>query len=298
MDKLIKILKNKWFLLGVSFISFIYVYVLAQAVSCTFTSYLEIDNFTTFFIFYIFINFIFGVIMFFTRKQIPTMITAIIIPLESFVLMIVGFGQWFLILPPVIVSAVIFLASGLAESCKTIMGTLLLVMFVAGGLAYSVMVSVFDITVSYAANQLIYEQDQDLNYSTRQTDYLITEDGKYRLVKYNEQRSNGTLTRYFVEEAYKDKSYPFIECRRVFGCREVLASIYERPINPRWIDNDTLFIDGVRIEMEELFAPKSNKDEEGEGTETTTAAKTTAPKTTAAETEPEESDTQTGEAAA
>lgn len=236
--------------------------------------------------------------MFFTRKQIPTMITAIIIPLESFALMIVGFGQWFLILPPVVVSAVIFLSSGLAESCKTVMGTLLLIMFVVGGLAYNVMVSVFDITVSYAANQVIYHQDQDLDYATRQTDYLVTEDGRYRLVKYLEQRSNGTLTRYFVEEAYKDKSYPFIECRRVFGCKEVLASIYDRTITPRWIDNDTLYIDGVRFEMEELFAPISDEeDENGETAATTTAARTTAPKTTAAETEIEETGTETEESA-
>ena len=294
MDKFLRFIKNKWFLLGVSFISFIYVYVLGNIVKYTFTSYLEISNFTTFLIFYIFINFIFGVIMFFTRKQIPTMLTAIIIPLEAFALMIVGFGQWFLIIPPVVVSAVIFLASGLAESCKTVMGTLLLIMFVVGGLAYSVMVSVFDITVSYAVNQLVYEQDQDLDYATRQTDYLATEDGRYRLVKYIEPRSNGNLTRYFVEEAYKDKSYPFMECRRVFGCKEVLANMYERNISIRWTDNDTLYIDGTRIEMEELFAPKSNKnDEEGETTETSTAARTTAPlETTAAEAAETEAETE------
>ncbi|MCM1298813.1 MAG: hypothetical protein NC203_10355 [Firmicutes bacterium] len=296
MDKLLKILKNKWFLLGVSFISFIYVVILGKIVANTFTSYLEISNFSTFLIFYIFINFIFGVIMFFTRKQIPTMITAIIIPLEAFALMIVGFGQWFLIIPPVVVSAIIFLASGLAESCKTVMGTLLLIMFVVGGLAYSVMVSVFDITVSYAANQLLYEQDQDLDYATRQTDYLVTEDGRYRLVKYIEPRNNGTLTRYFVEEAFKDKSYPFMECRRVFGCKEVLASMYERTVTSRWIDNDTLYIDGVRIEMEELFAPKDSGD--GEAEETTTAAETTATTTAAAtETQTEETEEQTEEAA-
>lgn len=295
MDKLLKILKNKWFLLGVSFISFIYVFILGKIVENTFTSYLEISNFTTFLIFYIFINFIFGVIMFFTRKQIPTMITAIIIPLEAFALMIVGFGQWFLIIPPVVVSAVIFLASGLAESCKTVMGTLLLIMFVVGGLAYSVMVSVFDITVSYAANQLVYEQDQDLDYATRQTDYLITEDGRYRLVKYVEPRNNGTLTRYFVEEAFKDNSYPFMECRRVFGCKEVLASIYERTITPRWIDNDTLYIDGIKIEMEELFAPKSSDEEDGETQTATAAAKTTAAETNAEETQTEETQTQSEE---
>lgn len=273
MDKLIKIFKNKWLRLGVSFISFIYVIILGKIVVNTFVSYLEISNFSSFLTFYIFINFLFGVVMFYTRKQIPTMITAIVIPLEAFALMIVGFGQWFLIIPPVVVSAIIFLASGLAESCKTVMGTLLLVMFVVGGLAYSVMVSVFNITVSYAANQLVYQQDQDLDYATRQTDYLMTEDGRYRLVKYTEQRNNGVLTRYFVEKAFQDKSYPFIECRRVFGCKEVLADMYQRTVNPRWIDNENLYIDGVKINMEELFAPKKD-DEETEGSETETEAPT------------------------
>ncbi len=294
MDKLIKIFKNKWLRLGVSFISFIYVIVLGKIVVNTFVSYLEISNFSSFLIFYIFINFLFGVVMFYTRKQIPTMITAIIIPLEAFALMIVGFGQWFLIIPPVVVCAIIFLASGLAESCKTVMGTLLLVMFVVGGLAYSVMVSVFNITVSYAANQLVYNQDQDLDYATRQTDYLMTEDGRYRLVVYTEQRNNGVLTRYFVEKAFQDKSYPFIECRRVFGCKEVLADMHQRTVNPRWIDNENLYIDGVKINMEELFAPKKD-DEETEGSETETEATTSNSKEesqteaeTEEETEPEE----------
>lgn len=280
MEKLLKFLKNKWFLLGISFLSFIYVVILGKIVLRTFDSYLEVENFSAMMVLYVFVNFIFGVLMFFTRKQIPTVICALIIPVETLVLMIVGFGQWHIIIPPLIVSAIIFLSCGVGESCKTVMGTLLLIMFVAGGLAYNVMSSYFGISVRYVATELFTDENQDIDFSTRSMNYLVTEDGRYRLVYYVEQKEEHTVTSYYVEEAFKDTEYPFAVFRRTFGCHSVLVTAYERDVNPRWLDNHRLRIDGETLDMEELFAPKSDEAEE-----TTTPEKTTKPsRTTAPET--------------
>lgn len=286
MEKLLKFLKNKWFLLGISFLSFIYVYFLGTIALRTFDSYLEIENFSAMMVLYVFVNFIFGVLMFFTRKQIPTVITALIIPIESLILMIVGFGQWYIIIPPVIVSTVIFLSCGVGESCKTVMGTLLLIMFVAGGLAYSVMSSYFGISVRFVATDIFTDQDQDIDFSARSMNYLVTEDGKYRLVYYAEQKDEHLVTSYYVEEAFKDKEYPFAVFRRTFGCRRVLVTAYERDVNPHWVGNDKLSIDGGIMTIEDIFAPKT--EEEGEttsGEETKKSSDTAAVTTNITETE-------------
>ncbi|MBD5117271.1 MAG: hypothetical protein HDT48_07200 [Ruminococcaceae bacterium] len=270
MDKFLKFIKNRWFLLGISFLSFIYVFFLGKVVLLTFTSYPEIENVTTLMIMYVFINFLFAVLMFFTRKQVPTVITAAIIPLEAFLLMIVGFGQWHVIIPPVAVSAFIFLACGVGESFKTVVGTLYLMMFIVGGLVYSVFLN-FGISVSYVLVDQIYEEDQELDYSQRSHDYLTTSDGKYRLVHYVDSSDSGTVTNYYVEEAFRDEEYPFVTYRRVFGCRKVLAIAYENANPaPRWVSDGILYIDGKTVDMEELFAPPAEEEEETE--ETTTKA--------------------------
>ncbi|MCM1060651.1 MAG: hypothetical protein NC452_10185 [Eubacterium sp.] len=270
MDKFLKFLKNRWFLLGVSFLSFIYVFFLGKVALLTFTCYPEIENMTTLMIMYVFINFLFAVLMFFTRKQPPTIITAALIPLESFLLMIVGFGQWHVIIPPVAVSAFIFLACGVGESFKTVVGTLYLMMFVVGGLVYSVFLG-FGISVNYVLVDQIYEEDQELDYSQRSREYLTSADGKYRIVTYVDQSDSVPVVNYYAEEAFKDEEYPFVTYRRVFGCRKVLATAYENADpSPRWVTDTVLYIDGKTVDMEELFAPPAEEEEEEE--ETTTKA--------------------------
>lgn len=276
MDKILKVLKNRWFLLGVSFLSFIYIIMMFNVIDNVFTCYLEVENFSAMMVLYVFLNFIFGAIMFFTRKQIPTIITALVIPFLTFVLMIVGFGQWHFIIPPLIVSAVIFLSCGVGESCKTVMGTLLLIMFVVGGLAYNIMCEYLDINLFYVTTEEFTSQGQDLDFSARSKDYLETSDGKYRLVHYVEQKGDNNVVSYYVEEAFKDKEYPFVICRKVFGCKRVLVSVYERDINPRWVNNTTLSIDGKTVNVVELLAQKKKPEDDEEAAETGTGTGTAA----------------------
>lgn len=298
MDKFLKFIKNKWFLLGISFLSLIYVFFLGKIAQLVFTSYLETENATTLTIMYVFVNFLFAVLMFFTRKQIPTIITAVLIPLEAFVIMIVGFGQWHIIIPPVVVSAVIFLACGVGESFKTVAGTLFLMMFVVGGLVYSVFLN-FGISLRYVLVDQIYEEDQELDYSARSLDYLISADGRYRLVNYTKERDGLIITEYYVEESYKDEEYPFVTFRRSFGCRKVLATAYKNAApNPRWVSDDILYIDGKTVEMEELFAhPEAAEEEETETTTKAPPARITITEASSAGSEaPLEADTETSTA--
>lgn len=273
MEKFLKFLKNRWFLLGISFLSIIYVLFVGNLVRVTFTCYLEINNFTSLMALYLLINFLFAVLMFFTRKQIPTIICAIIVPIEAFALLITAFGQWFIIIPPLAVGMFIFLICGVGESCKTVLGTLFLLMYMVGGLVYSVFLN-FGISLFYVITDL-QDNGIEVDMSQRSSDYLVSQDGTYRLVKYIENGDNGrSVTGYYVEPAFEDEEYPFVYCYRVYGCRHVLSTLYDRDISPRWLSDDILFIDGRQRSMEELFSEKE-KDPEDEDTEDTKKAENT-----------------------
>ena len=264
MEKFLKFLKNRWFLFGISFLSIIYVLFVGNLVRVTFTCYMEINNFTSMMALYLLINFLFGVLMFFTRKQIPTIICAIILPIEGFALMITAFGQWYLIIPPVVVGMFIFLMCGVAESCKTVMGTMFLLMFVVGGLVYNVFLN-FGISLFYVITDL-QDNGIEVDMNERSSDYLTSPDGTYRLVKYVDNGDNGrSVTGYYVEPASQDEEFPFVYCYRVYGCRHVLSTLYDSDINPRWISDSVLFIDGRQRDMEELFSDKEEDDDNEDG---------------------------------
>ena len=273
MEKVLKFLKNRWFLLGISFLSFIYVWFVANIVRITFTCYLEVENFVSMMSLYLLINFLFAVLMFFTRKQIPTIICGILIPLEAFALLITAFGQWYIIIPPMVVGMFVFLLSGVGESCKTVLGTLFLLMFVVGGLVYSVFLN-FGITLFYVVTD-VEDNGIEIDMSERSNDYLISTDGTYRLVKYVDEDGDRSVTSYYVEPAYEDEEYPFIYCYRVYGCRHVLSTLYNRDINPRWISDSILYIDGKKRDMEELFAEKEKDSDDTEDTKGTEDTKDT-----------------------
>lgn len=297
MEKVLKFLKNRWFLLGISFLSFIYVIFVGNLIRVTFTSYLEVNNFAALLTLYLFINFLFGVLMFFTRKQIPTIICAILVPLEAFALLITAFGQWYIIIPPMVVGMFAFLICGVGESCKTVLGTIFLLMFVVGGLVYSVFLN-FGISLFYVVSGQL-ETGVEIDLSLRSTDYLMSPDGTYRLVKYVEEEDERSVTSYYVELALKDEEYPFVYCYRVYGCRKVLSTMYNDGVDPRWISDNVLYIDGRQRNVEELFA-KRDKDEddtedtEDEETEETEDTENTE-ETTAETDETEETEAEQGE---
>lgn len=248
MEKVLKFLKNRWFLLGISFLSLFYVIFVAELVRISFTCYIKINNFNSFFALYLFINFLFGVLMFFTRKQIPTIITSIATLFLSAALPITAFGEWYLVIPPIIVSFFIFLLSGAGESCKVVLGTIAMLIIVVGTLAYSFFYNNLGISLYFVIT------DQEIDFSIRNEDYLVSPNGTYRLVKYVDESDDRTTTIYYVENAAEDEEYPFVDCYKVYGCRHILSTIYSQTAPPRWVNDDNLFIDGRVRSMEELFS--------------------------------------------
>lgn len=240
MEKLISILTNKWLRLGVSVLSVLYPIMIVFIAWIYTAYYIEPVNEAAFYVLYIFINVIFGGIMFFTRKQMPTVLCAMITPLLAFFLMLLTFGNWIIIIPPVAVCVLMFFLSGAGETAKMIIGTMYLVLYVVGTLVFltlSQLVGDFSIT--------------SVDLSQRSTTYNYSPNKEYRIVTYVESADDERRTVTFrLERASEDISLPFINCRRVLGSIHLITSAYNNPAQLVWIGQDTLLIDGRQKEFE------------------------------------------------
>lgn len=248
MEKVIHVLKNRWLRLGVSFLSLGYCFFVGWVAWLAFAYYLVPTNSASLFSLYLLVNFLFGSIMFYTRKSFPTMLVACVAPLEVFVLLILGFGQWYMIVPPLVIVVVTFFAAANTESLKTVLGTIYLMMFVVGTLVYLTLQ-----TFNLSINSLLTNEEYDINL--RSLDYEVSPSGTYRLVTYiDEGEDEHRSVSYYVEKTEEDMELWFLDCYRVFGCRKVLVTVYQNDISYRWVSDNQLLIDGKIRDMDELFS--------------------------------------------
>ena len=273
MDKVLEIIKDKRVRFGVSFLSILYVYFVGFMTWLVFAYYIKPTNNVSIFCLYLFVNFMFAAEMVYTRKSIITKICAIIIPFEIFAMLIAGFGQWYIIIPPLVACMIGFFACNLAENCKMVLGTLFLLMYVVGSLAY-VTLQNFNISLTYIIT------GDDLDMSLRQSGYLESPDGTYRLVTYVKTNHDRTTTSYYVEEAEKDMHFWFVDCYYTHGCQKVLTTVYQNDLNPSWVSDTELLIDGKIRDIPQMFVEEEETEEE-----TTTSAETTLAEETASDAE-------------
>lgn len=234
MDKVINFLTNKWFKLGVSVISIGYTVMLAFTAWIVTGFYLEPTHSGALFTLYIFINLVFGGIMFFTRKEIITKMCAMINPFIAFAILLLSFGNWFIIIPPVIVSVLIFFFCSVSETTKTVLGTLYLILYVVGVLVYLTLDMLF-------GNMSLMEVD----LANRSTTYNYSPDKQYRIVTYVEPEKDKTRTvSFYMEKTDSDISLPFLECKKVIGSIHLITSSYDKPAKLEWKNKNTLYIDG------------------------------------------------------
>lgn len=247
MDKILEILKNKWVKFGVSFLSLAFPVFILFVDWLSFAYYLEPINGVPLFLLYVLCNVIFGGIMFYTRKQIVTKIVVCITPLLAFLLLIIAFGQWYLIVPPVVICLLTFLVCNTNETFKTILGTVYLLMFVVGTLVYLTMLH-FNLTVQ----SLLEITECDL--SKRYGEYDYSTDGSYRLVRYidndNEERQSAS---FYVERTEEDIELPYLKCYKHLGSQKVLVSMYQDEVTYEWISDTELLIDGRVKDIEKIF---------------------------------------------
>ena len=175
------------------------------AVICmfTFATFLYQIQFTdgkevTFFVVYFIASLLFMGLMIYARREILTRIVSVAMPPVCFCLILFNWGNWILIIPPFIVALVMFFASGVHETTKVILGTIYLLMYVLGLVAFLVLRMLFGgSSVTTLLNSDLQnkpdvyelykgEQFAKLIEVTKEEN-LISPDGKYRIVLYDVQ---------------------------------------------------------------------------------------------------------------
>ena len=253
MDKILDVLRNRWVKLGVSVLSLGFPLFVFFIDWLAFAYYLEPVNEIPLFLLYILVNVVFAGIMFYTRHQVITRIAACITPILSFVLLIVAFGQWYLIVPPVVICAFTFLAAATNETFKTILGTVYLLMFVVGTLVYLTMLH-FNLTVG----SLLEIAECDI--TKRSPKYSFSPDNSYRIVMYVDDAGNErSLTSYYIEKTEDDIKLPYLNCYKHLYSLKVLVTMDQSSVTYKWINNDVLYIDGRAKDIPKLLAQAEDK---------------------------------------
>lgn len=83
------------------------------------------------------------VAMLYTRKQLLTIITSLLLLPALLPAVLLYFGQWHVLIPMLVVALLIFFFSGLGETAKTVYGTIFVLLYLLGSLVYFLMTTLF-----------------------------------------------------------------------------------------------------------------------------------------------------------
>lgn len=232
MDIIIKFFRSKKTEFGFSFAAPLYFGLLCYVAWLTFAFFLSPNNGASLFFFYVCVNVLFCAANIYARKQIILRFFSVIMPLPVLVMLVYSFENRYLFVPPLVVCAVTFFAARTGEGLKMGLGTLYIVLFVLA-------------TVGYLILSMLTIPIRDVNFRERQSDYIYSPGGKWRVVKYVEEKSGEYNTvRYFIEDADADVKLPFLNCMRVYGS-EILFTTKDVSAQPiKWDSEDTLYVDG------------------------------------------------------
>lgn len=137
-----EIMNDVWVKRCISVFTAAYAAVITLLTYATFLYDLEFvpDKMAPFLVIYAGASIVFMLLMIYTREMFMTkLISVLLLPIVFFLLLFnIGNGNWVLIIPPFIVAIVMFFAAGTNESVKVIMGTIYLLLYVLGIVAYVV----------------------------------------------------------------------------------------------------------------------------------------------------------------
>ena len=216
MDKLVAFFKNIWFRRGVAIACWGYTALMVWIAWLTFGYYFEFENATSLFVLYLFVNIAALGLMILSRKQVITMVNCMLLPPIIFTIVIFGFGNWYIILPPLAVVIAMFFINSSNETLKTVLGTFYLLMYVIGVVAY--------IAINLFMGKMTVT---GLDLNLRDADYeKLSPSGEYRIVRYVDRPGERRTAAYYIEETAKDVEIPFGLCKKVFGSMHVHTASY------------------------------------------------------------------------
>ncbi|MBR1528547.1 MAG: hypothetical protein IJ642_04495 [Oscillospiraceae bacterium] len=175
-------------------------------------------------------------VMLYTRKQLLTKLSSLImLPALVFPVMIY-FGQWWVLAPMLAAALIIFFLSGLGETAKTVWGTISLLIYLVGALLYFLVNSMF---APSTVTTLVKEG--------------VSPSGLYRYEIYNTTDSSNGSTKISMESNTMDKVYYHLFWFKIRGLSHDV--VIERPLREpeeMEITWDTKTRQEITSELEEI----------------------------------------------
>lgn len=136
------------------------------------------------------------ILMFYTRKQLLTRISSFLILTAMIPVVVLYFSEKALLIPIIITGVLILLFSGAGEGTKTVVGTIILLLYIFAALGYFLFTSFF---VTSAKTEIVESG--------------ISPSGRYRYEVVNTEDTSNGSTSIVIEPNYADVVYPFVTFR-------------------------------------------------------------------------------------
>lgn len=247
-------LSNIWVKRTVAVFNIMYVGAITMLTYATFLYTLEINqgSESKFYAIYTVASVLFMLLMIYTREQKVTCLLGLLMLPVVFCMLLFNMGNWLLIIPPFVVGLVVFFVCGIGDTTKVIMGTIYLLMYVLGIVAYIVMNMLMTgnstetlIDINLEPGTEVY----DLYKSSAEkinimTDYknTVSPDGKYRFYIADVQNSSKGSVNIYVVPYGQDKDLGFFKLRQK-GIKKTVSSQGKRGHIPDvgWLNETQIF---------------------------------------------------------
>ena len=195
-------LSNIWVKRAVGVFNLVYFAVIGLLTFATFLYDLEFTEGQeqSFFTIYVAASVIFLLLMIYSREVIVTKIISVLLLFVVFCLLLFNMYDWILVIPPLVVALIMFFVAGTHETVKVVMGTIYLLMYVLGLVAYFVFNMLFGGTSTLTELNANLDRNSDV-FKTYASEYTkicdvtrdsnaLSPDGDYRIVLYDVQNSD------------------------------------------------------------------------------------------------------------
>ncbi|MGN0642401.1 MAG: hypothetical protein ACI4JJ_04575 [Huintestinicola sp.] len=146
MNKFMTVVTNKWFRVAVSILGAAYSIMLAYFAYIVFFYDIEYTNKQEFAIIGSIFSVLICLLFFYTRRSFFTCLFGMLNMLLFFPTLLLDWGNWPLLIPAAIVTLFGFFCCHMNETAKTIFGTIYLLMYILGGIAFFLIMNVFRVT--------------------------------------------------------------------------------------------------------------------------------------------------------
>ena len=143
MNKVMKVLKNKWFILFVSILNGVYTAGLLYFAYVAVFYKIEFENTIKFAIVYSVISVVIGLFMYYTRRSALTAVFNILNLIAFLPSLLLSWGNWPLLIPAAIVTLFGFFSCKMNETVKTVFGTIFLLIYIIGCIIFFLVMNVF-----------------------------------------------------------------------------------------------------------------------------------------------------------